>query len=121
MLLSWGKMKKILLQLGMCMPNNKNRYIYEALIQISLYESRNKVNIHIIHLIVLISLQSLLTDEQVANAPCLVLGNKIDKAGAASEDEIRHWFGLHGQTTGRVSLFRYCFCQLKIHHITNIL
>jgi len=33
----------------------------------------------------------------------LILGNKIDKAGAASEDEIRHWFGLHGQTTGKVS------------------
>lgn len=50
-------------------------------------------------------LQSLLTDEQVANAPILVLGNKIDKAGAASEDEIRHWFGLHNLTTGRVRSF----------------
>ena len=48
--------------------------------------------------------QSLLTDEQVANAPVLILGNKIDKPGAASEDEIRHHFGLHGQTTGKVSL-----------------
>ena len=47
--------------------------------------------------------QSLLTDEQVANAPVLILGNKIDKPGAASEDEIRHHFGLHGQTTGKVS------------------
>ncbi|XP_050391097.1 GTP-binding protein SAR1b isoform X2 [Patella vulgata] len=46
-------------------------------------------------------LDSLLTDEQVANAPILVLGNKIDKPGAASEEEIRHWFGLHGQTTGK--------------------
>ena len=46
--------------------------------------------------------QSLLTDEQVANAPVLILGNKIDKPGAASEDEIRHHFGLHGQTTGKV-------------------
>ena len=48
-------------------------------------------------------LQSLLTDEQVANAPVLVLGNKIDKPGAASEDEIRHLFGLHNLTTGKVS------------------
>ncbi|KAK3586110.1 hypothetical protein CHS0354_033233 [Potamilus streckersoni] len=46
-------------------------------------------------------LDSLLTDEQVANAPVLVLGNKIDKPNAASEDEIRHVFGLHGQTTGK--------------------
>ena len=47
-------------------------------------------------------LQSLLADEQVADAPVLVLGNKIDKPGAASEDELRHIFNLHGQTTGRV-------------------
>lgn len=46
-------------------------------------------------------LDSLLTDEQVANAPVLILGNKIDIPGAASEDEIRMQFGLHGQTTGR--------------------
>ena len=50
----------------------------------------------------IIYFQSLLTDEQVANAPVLILGNKIDKPGAASEDEIRHHFGLHGQTTGKV-------------------
>ena len=47
--------------------------------------------------------QSLLTDEQISNAPVLVLGNKIDVPGAASEDEIRVYFGLHGQTTGKVS------------------
>lgn len=46
-------------------------------------------------------LHSLLGDEQVASAPVLILGNKIDKPGAASEDEIRTMFGLHGQTTGR--------------------
>ncbi|CAH1794177.1 unnamed protein product [Owenia fusiformis] len=46
-------------------------------------------------------LDSLLTDEQVASAPVLILGNKIDAAGAASEDELRHHFGLHGQTTGK--------------------
>ncbi|ESO87060.1 hypothetical protein LOTGIDRAFT_210455 [Lottia gigantea] len=51
-------------------------------------------------------LDSLLTDEQVANAPILVLGNKIDKPGAASEDEIRHWFGLNGQTTGKGTVSR---------------
>ena len=47
--------------------------------------------------------QSLLADEQVASAPILILGNKIDLAGAASEDDIRHWFGLHNLTTGRVN------------------
>ena len=47
-------------------------------------------------------LQSLLSDEQIAMAPILVLGNKIDKPGAASEEEIRHVLGLHGQTTGKV-------------------
>ena len=72
-------------------------------------------------------LQSLLTDEQVANAPILVLGNKIDKPGAASEDEIRHWFGLHNLTTGKVSkqlklLFFFffnfllmLFCIIPVH------
>ena len=50
----------------------------------------------------LLTLQSLLTDEQISTAPVLVLGNKIDIPGAASEDEIRHVFGLHGQTTGKV-------------------
>ncbi|XP_065891067.1 small COPII coat GTPase SAR1-like [Dysidea avara] len=46
-------------------------------------------------------LDSLLSDEQIALAPILVLGNKIDKPGAASEEEIRHVLGLHGQTTGK--------------------
>lgn len=42
-------------------------------------------------------------------------GNKIDRAGAASEDELRGFFGLYGQTTGKVGLTgedsllsRYC-------------
>jgi len=46
-------------------------------------------------------LDSLLTDEQLSNCPVLILGNKIDRLGAASEDEIRQYFGLHGQTTGK--------------------
>lgn len=48
-----------------------------------------------------IELDSLLTDEQLANCPVLILGNKIDKPGAASEDELRMEFHLHGQTTGK--------------------
>jgi len=51
-------------------------------------------------------LDSLLTDEQLANCPVLILGNKIDRPGAASEEEIRHYFGLHGQTTGKGKIAR---------------
>lgn len=46
-------------------------------------------------------LESLLRDEQIMQAPVLILGNKIDIPGAASEDEIRTVFNLHGQTTGK--------------------
>lgn len=51
-------------------------------------------------------LDSLLADEQVANAPVLLLGNKIDMPGAGSEDELRHVFGLHGRTTGKGQISR---------------
>jgi len=37
-------------------------------------------------------LNSLLTDEQLSNCPVLILGNKIDRPGAASEDELRNFF-----------------------------
>ena len=43
----------------------------------------------------------LLTDDQLSNCPIAILGNKIDDPGAASEDEVRHVFGLYGQTTGK--------------------
>ena len=49
--------------------------------------------------------QSLLSDEQIVNSPMLILGNKIDKAGAASEDEIRQIFGLTTVTTGKVGFW----------------
>lgn len=52
-------------------------------------------------------LDSLLTDEALANCPVLILGNKIDKPGAASEDEIRNFFGLYQLTTGKVRLSNY--------------
>lgn len=47
-------------------------------------------------------LDSLLTDEALSNCPVLILGNKIDKPGAASEDELRNIFGLYQLTTGKV-------------------
>jgi GTP-binding protein SAR1 len=37
-----------------------------------------------------VELDSLLTDEQLANCPVLILGNKIDRPGAAGEDELRY-------------------------------
>lgn len=49
-------------------------------------------------------LDSLLTDEALSNCPVLILGNKIDKPGAASEDELRNFFGLYQLTTGKVKL-----------------
>jgi GTP-binding protein SAR1 len=45
--------------------------------------------------------ESLLADEQLENAPILILGNKIDKQGAAGEVEIRNYFNLNGKTTGK--------------------
>lgn len=46
-------------------------------------------------------LSSLLADEQLSHCPILILGNKIDRAGAASEDQLRAYFELHS-TTGKV-------------------
>lgn len=51
-------------------------------------------------------LDSLLTDDALSNCPVLILGNKIDKPGAASEDEIRNYFGLYQVTTGKVCVNR---------------
>lgn len=53
-----------------------------------------------------VELDSLLTDEQLANCPVLILGNKIDRAGAAGESELRNTFGLYGQTTGKEKIPR---------------
>ncbi|XP_076295797.1 secretion-associated Ras-related 1 [Lasioglossum baleicum] len=50
---------------------------------------------------------ALLTDEQLSACPVLVLGNKIDKPGAASEDELRNYFNLYGQTTGKGKISRH--------------
>lgn len=54
-------------------------------------------------------LDSLLTDEALSNCPVLILGNKIDIAGAASEDELRNFFGLYQLTTGKVSKIDFYF------------
>ncbi|CAG0922504.1 unnamed protein product [Notodromas monacha] len=51
-------------------------------------------------------LSSLLLDEQLSSVPVLILGNKIDKNGAVSEEELRDAFSLHGLTTGRGHMSR---------------
>eukprot|EP00824_Muranothrix_gubernata_P020992 TRINITY_DN4297_c1_g2_i1.p2 TRINITY_DN4297_c1_g2~~TRINITY_DN4297_c1_g2_i1.p2 ORF type:complete len:190 (+),score=41.76 TRINITY_DN4297_c1_g2_i1:133-702(+) len=45
-------------------------------------------------------LDALLSSDELANVPFLVLGNKIDVPRAASEDELRNALGLH-MTTGK--------------------
>lgn len=57
-------------------------------------------------------LDSLLTDESLSNCPVLILGNKIDKPGAGSEDELRNFFGLYQLTTGKVWLIIAQFIYL---------
>ncbi|KAI3805884.1 hypothetical protein L1987_21771 [Smallanthus sonchifolius] len=46
-------------------------------------------------------LDALLSDENLAAVPFLILGNKIDIPYAASEDELRYHLGLTGVTTGK--------------------
>lgn len=46
-------------------------------------------------------LDSLLADDLLQKVPFLVLGNKIDVPGAASEEEMRSALGLHHLTTGK--------------------
>jgi GTP-binding protein SAR1 len=49
---------------------------------------------------------SLLNDEQVASAPILVLGNKIDKPNALSEEHLKHFLGISQMCTGKGEISR---------------
>lgn len=49
-------------------------------------------------------LHALLAEEELQKIPFLVLGNKIDKAAAVSEQELKHYLGLEGLTTGKQNL-----------------
>ncbi len=48
-----------------------------------------------------VELDSLLSDDSLADVPFLILGNKVDLPEAAAEDEIRYGLGLTNLTTGK--------------------
>lgn len=48
----------------------------------------------------------MLNDEQVATAPILILGNKIDKQNAFSEDHLKYYLGITQMTTGKQQISR---------------
>jgi len=51
-------------------------------------------------------LMSLLQDEQVSSAPVLVLGNKIDKPNALSEEHLKYYLGITNMCTGKGQVSR---------------
>ncbi|CAI2351363.1 unnamed protein product [Caenorhabditis sp. 36 PRJEB53466] len=53
-----------------------------------------------------VELESLLQDEQIANVPVLVLGNKIDKPGALSEDQLKWQLNIQHLCTGKGDVSR---------------
>lgn len=53
-----------------------------------------------------VELAGLLNDEALSCCPLLILGNKIDKPQAASEDAIRHFFSLDAISTGKSKISR---------------
>lgn len=60
-----------------------------------------------------------MTDETIGNVPILILGNKIDKPEAISEEQLREVFGLYGQTTGKVRRYDVSFTQHRYHDQTK--
>ena len=51
-----------------------------------------------------VELESLLQDEQIASVPVLILGNKIDKPGALSEDQLKWQLNIQHMCTGKGKL-----------------
>ncbi|KAK7576082.1 hypothetical protein V9T40_012368 [Parthenolecanium corni] len=52
-------------------------------------------------------LRHLLEDESLSTCPILILGNKIDKPQAISEEALRHYFMLDTMTTGKSKIPRH--------------
>ncbi|KAH7824594.1 Sar1 [Monocercomonoides exilis] len=63
-------------------------------------------------------LEKILTDERIKTIPILVLGNKIDLPGAASEAELRSALGLSLSTTGKGSAVAHGARPLEIFMCT---
>lgn len=63
-----------------------------------------------------VELNALMTDETISNVPILILGNKIDRTDAISEEKLREIFGLYGQTTGKVREKVFSRCIIKATH-----
>ena len=61
----------------------------------------------------IIFLQALLTSEELANVPFLILGNKIDLGRAASEEELRYQLGLF-ETYGKEVVCTRCRFKIII-------
>jgi GTP-binding protein SAR1 len=59
-------------------------------------------------------LDALLTSEELANVPFLVLGNKIDLGRAASEEDLRYQLGLYETYGKEVRSRGENFCMLLI-------
>lgn len=62
-----------------------------------------------------------MTDETIGNVPILLLGNKIDRPEAISEEKLRELFGLYGQTTGKVGRCLSSLLGQFIVLITNLI
>ncbi|CAI2351362.1 unnamed protein product [Caenorhabditis sp. 36 PRJEB53466] len=56
-----------------------------------------------------VELESLLQDEQIANVPVLVLGNKIDKPGAVGEEQLKWHMNIQHICTGKGQVSRNDF------------
>lgn len=65
-------------------------------------------------------LDSVLSEEQCMDCPVLILGNKIDKHGAISEQDLRCFLQLNGVTTGKVSsCSKHIPCFLRLIFLLN--
>lgn len=53
-----------------------------------------------------VELNALLTEEQISDVPIVIIANKIDEPYAASEDEVRCFFGLKDLTSGKMVMSR---------------